>query len=39
MISISVKQFIMEYVKKFLDNLERVFYARKLLFVNKYINK
>ena len=28
----------MEYVKKFLDNLERVFYAKKLLFFNKYIN-
>ena len=30
----------MEYVKKkFLDNLECVFYAKKLLFFNKYINK
>ena len=28
----------MEYVKKFLDNLEFVFYAKKLLFFNKYIN-
>ena len=28
----------MEYVKKFSDNLECVFYAKKLLFFNKYIN-
>ena len=28
-ISISVKQYIMEYVKKFFDNLECVFYAKK----------
>ena len=28
----------MEYVKKFLDNLEFVFYAKKFLFFNKYIN-
>ena len=28
-ISITVKQYIMEYVKKFLDNLECVFYAKK----------
>ena len=28
----------MEYVKKVLDNLESVFYAKKLLFFNKYIN-
>ena len=28
----------MEYVKKFLDNLEYVFYAKKLLFFNEYIN-
>ena len=28
----------MEYVKKFLDNLECVFYAKKLLFFNDYIN-
>ena len=27
----------MEYVKQFLDNLEFVFYAKKLLFFNKYI--
>ena len=26
----------MEYVKKFLDNLEFVFYAKKLLFFTKY---
>ena len=28
----------MEYVKKFLDNLECIFYAKKLLVFNKYIN-
>ena len=28
----------MEYIKKFLDNLEWVCYAKKLLFFNKYIN-
>ena len=29
----------MEYVKKFFDNLECVFYAKKsLLFFNKYLN-
>ena len=28
----------MEYVKKFIDNLEYVFYAKKLLFFNEYIN-
>ena len=28
----------MEYVKKFLDNLECVFYAKLLLFSNEYIN-
>ena len=28
----------MEYVKQFLDNLEFVFYAKKLFFFNKYIN-
>ena len=38
MTSISVKQYIMEYVKKFLDNLECVSYAKKVLFFNKYIN-
>ena len=38
MISVSIKQYIMEYVKKFLDNLECVFYAKKLFFFNKYIN-
>ena len=37
-ISISVNQYIMEFVKKFLDNLESVFYAKKLLSFNKYIN-
>ena len=37
-ISISVKQYIIEYVKKFLDNLECVFYSKKLLFFNKYKN-
>ena len=28
----------MKYVKKFLNNLECVFYAKKLFFFNKYIN-
>ena len=28
----------MEYVKKFLDHLECVFYAKKLPFFNEYIN-
>ena len=28
----------MEYVKKFLDNLECEFYVKKLFFFNKYIN-
>ena len=28
----------MEYLKKFLDILECVCYAKKLLFFNKYIN-
>ena len=29
----------MEYVRKFLDNLQRVIYAKNLLFFNKQLNK